>query len=239
MQIEHAPSQKADTGIGRVVRARNDAEIPEALTASSHKEHSATLSIPFVRASSVHARPLLHASTRAPRTRPLCVFASHPPHKEMPFPQGMQPGLGHSPRDTRDPPPGAALRYLLVFKKQSVNLLKQLAELDPSSMSGPRSRGDEKEKKAPLCRCCCCCCCRLGVPLPPGPSPPRIPSPRAAAAAAAAPRELLDHGREAAGERSREWCCRGPPAAERSSKPWMEEEQKSLLLPLPPGWAIK
>lgn len=209
--------------------------MPKALTASSHKEHSVTPSIPFVRASSIHTRPLLYASTHAPRIRPLCVFAFPPLTKKCPFLEACtQPRTQPFafPRDTRDLPPGTALRYLLVFKKQSVNLLKQLAELDPSSMSGPRSRGDEKENKAPLCRCC-----RLGVLLPPGPSPPRIPSPRAAAAAA--PRESQDHGPEAGGERrNREW-CRLPPAAERSSKLWMEKGEKSLLLPLLPGWAIK
>lgn len=174
---------------------------------------------------------------RTPRARSPFVCSPPPPpaHKEsdaLASPRRMHPA---SDTALRPPPVLSAGRYLLVFKKQSVNLLKQLAELDPSSMSGPRSRGAEEEekKKAPLCRCC-----RLGVPLLPGPSPPRIPSPRAAAAAA--PRESQDHGREAAGgRRSREWCCRGPPAVERSSKPWMEEEEKSLLLPLPPGWAIK
>lgn len=184
---------------------------------------------------SVHPRRF-SMRPRTPRSRSPFVCSPPPPRsqrKRCPcLSSPHAPSLGHGPSS---PPVLSAGRYLLVFKKQSVNLLKQLAELDPSSMSGPRSRGAEEEekKKAPLCRCC-----RLGVPLLPGPSPPRIPSPRAAAAAA--PRESQDHGREAAGgRRSREWCCRGPPAVERSSKPWMEEEEKSLLLPLPPGWAIK
>lgn len=159
-----------------------------------------------------------HPFVRASSSRPaLCV----PAHKGTRCPEPPP-----SPSPAASPP-----RYLLVFRKQSVNLLKQLAELDPSSMSGPGSRGDEKEKKAPRSR--------RAVPLPPGPSPPRIPSPRAAAAAA--PRKAQDHGREAAaGRRSRGWCCRGPAAAERNSEPWMEGEEKSLLLPPPPpGWAIK
>lgn len=137
-----------------------------------------------------HTRPLLHASTHAPRTRPLCVLASPPLTKKCPFheactqpgtrpsafPETRTPAAGHGAplptciQETVRKPPKAACRIRSIFHvwpwEQGRRGGEEGASLPLLPPRSPAPAGAVASSDPVAAGGCCCCCSTEGIAGP-------------------------------------------------------------------------